>query len=303
MSLTKSISQSTIDCDCHNRLTNLSAYYEKEGEIEKAIEVFEKGMNFKAIKKWNNYEYFKLGELYTLKGDFQNACKYLEEALTRGFDIEYLGYEKYDELKKSPYWQNVLDRTDSLKREYQKNINFEYRLAVEDIRGSDQTIRRLIKVPDSIYQQLDSINYFRVKSLIEKYGYPNIETHGFGGNQGVYLVLLHASMYSEEMYQEILIILNKAIEDFSYTKSALAQFKDRREVWYHKQPQIYGRWNSYGAKEFKEFRELKKIDSRRFDYNLLRLQEQAVIENRTLPIGYKKESYPEKYFCGYTFRE
>ena len=122
-------------------------------------------------------------------------------------------------------------------------------------------------------------------------------------SQGVYLVLLHASMYSEEMYQEILVILNKAIEEFSYTKSALAQFKDRREAWYHEQPQIYGRWNSYGAKEFREFRELKKIDSSRFDYNLLRLEEQAMIENRTLPVGYKKESYPEEYFCGYTFKE
>jgi len=301
--LPESIGQDSLNCDCYDRLTNLSEYYEQKGDIEKAIEVYEKGMKFKKETKWIPYEYFKLGELHTLNGNFKSACKYLEEALKMGFDIEYLDYEKFDSLKKSPNWAEMVLTIDSLKRDYQKNINLEYRLALEDIRGSDQTIRRLIKVPDTIFHELDSINYLRVLDLINKYGYPDMETHGFDGTQNVYLVLLHASMYSEDMYQEILGILNQAIENCSYDKSSLAQFIDRREVWYHKKEQIYGRWNSYRASEFKKIRDLKSIDIKRFDYNLLRLKEQALIEKRTLPNGYKEDSYPENYFCGYIFIE
>ena len=105
------------------------------------------------------------------------------------------------------------------------------------------------------------------------------------------------------MYQEILIILNEAIEEFEYKRSNLAQFIDRREVWHHKRKQIYGTWNSYGADEFDEITETEKIDENRFNYNLLRLKEQAVIEKRIIPNGYEERSYPENYFCGHTFKE
>lgn len=297
------VAQIPDNCDCYDRLTNLSLYYEQNGEIKKAIEVFEKGMNFKEKTKWNPYEYFKLGELYAKDGNIIKSCRYLEEALMRGFDIEYLDYEEFDEIKNSQNWQSLVTGIDSLKREYQKEINLEYRLAIEDIRGSDQTIRRLIKVPDSTFQMLDSINYLRLKGLIDKYGYPNMKYHGFDGNEGAYLVLLHASMYSEKMYQEILTILNQAIKEFGYKRSNLAQFIDRREVWYHKRKQIYGTWNSYGADEFEEIIDLEYVDKNRFKYNLLRLKEQAMIEKRSIPNGYVEKLYPENYFCGYTFKE
>ncbi len=297
------ISQDPLHCDCYDRLTNLSLYYEQKGDIKKAIDTFEKGMNFKEKAKWNPYEYFKLGELYALSGDFVKSCIYLEEALIRGFDIEYLDSEKFDEVKNSQNWLSIETRIDSLKREYQKNINLEYRLAIEDIRGSDQTIRRLIKVPDSTFQKLDSINFLRLKELIKKYGYPNMAHHGFDGNQGAYLILLHASMYSEQMYQEILAILNEAITEFGYRRSNLAQFIDRREVWYHKRKQLYGTWNSYGADEFKEISGLENVDENRLRYNLLRLKEQAMIEKRSLPRGYEEKLYPENYFCGHLFKE
>jgi len=295
--------QISYDCDCYDRLTNLSLFYEQKGEIEKAIEVFEKGMNYKEKIKWNPYEYFRLGELYAKDGNIIKSCSYLEEALKRGFDIEYLDYEEFDKIRSSQNWKSLITRIDSLKREYQKEINLEYRLAIEDIRGSDQTIRRLIKVPDSTFQMLDSINYSRLKRLIDKYGYPNMEHHGFDGNQGAYLVLLHASMYSEKTYQEILTILNGAIKEYGYKRSNLAQFIDRREVWYHKRRQIYGTWNSYGADVFEDIHGLEDIDENRFRYNLLRLKEQAMIEKRSIPDGYEEKLYPENYFCGHTFKE
>ncbi|MEO1629000.1 MAG: DUF6624 domain-containing protein, partial [Bacteroidota bacterium] len=170
-------------------------------------------------------------------------------------------------------------------------------------RGSDQTIRRLIEVDPATFRQLDSINYTRLKALMDQYGYPDMEQHGFDGSQGAYLILLHASMYSEEMYADIQGILTQAIKNFGYKKSNLAQFIDRREVWHHGRVQLYGTWNAYRAKEFKEFRNPSEIDKLRLPYNLLRIKEQAVMENRDLPANYNPTPYPEGYFCGHDFRE
>lgn len=51
------------------------------------------------------------------------------------------------------------------------------------------------------------------------------------------------------------------------------------------------------------FMEINGLDKNRFNYNLLRLKEQAAIEKRTLPNGYKEELYPANYFCGHKFKE
>ena len=106
-------------------------------------------------------------------------------------------------------------------------------------------------------------------------------------------------MYSESTYREAVAILENAVEQFAYRKSKLAQFIDRREVWYHKRLQIYGTWNAYRAKEFKPIRNIAQIDEHRWAYNLLRLKEQSVMEQRNLPAGYQPQDYPENYFCGY----
>ena len=297
--LTKLNAQTPSDCNCHDKLYNLSDYYESKGNIEKAIEIFKNSLKFKPKAKWQSNDYYRLGDLYAVLGDFKQSSKHFKNALTMGHDEAYLTYQKFDKLKESPYWIKVQSELDRAKRKYQKNINLDYRLAVEDIRGSDQTIRRLIKVPDSTFYELDSINYNRIKELVDKYGFPEVEKHGFDGYFGVYLVYIHASRYTEEMYQEILDVLNSANENFAFRKSIIAQFIDSRETFHHKRPQIYGRANYYKAKEFREIADIETIDSRRFNYNLLRLKEQAVIEKRTLPEGYIETEYPENYFCGY----
>ena len=296
-------SQTNYDCNCYDRLINLSSYYEAKRDYKEAVNVYELGLEYKEKEKWVNYEYYKLGDLYNLIGDQEKAVAYFGEALKMGYDIEYMEYEKYDALKLTNEWKGMVSNLDSLKRDYQKNINLDYRLGLEDIRGSDQTIRRLIQVPDSTFAKLDSINFSRVKKLIEKYGYPNIKKDGFDGGQNVILVLLHASMYSESDYEQIIEILNSAIIDFSFKKSFLAQFIDRREDWYHKRSQIYGTWNNYRAEKFKEIRNLNDIDKMRFEYNLLRLEEQSIAENRLIPEGYIKSAYPTNYFCGYMMKK
>jgi tetratricopeptide (TPR) repeat protein len=301
LSITSLQSQNSPNCDCYDRLLNLSEYFEQAGKLDKALEVFKAGLSYKEKGKWTSYEYYKVGELHALNDEFEEACVFLGKAYAMGFDMSYSRLTDHDQLIKSKYWEEMMEVRDSLKREYQKNINMDYRLGIEDIRGSDQTIRRLIRVPDSTFQQLDSINYYRLVALINEYGYPNVEKHGFDGSQGAYLILLHASMYSEEKYQDILQILNDAIQEYSYRRSRLAQFIDRRENWHHERSQIYGTWNAYGSNEFKAIADIEGVDHRRFQFNLLRIEEQAIIEDRNLPSKYKSDEYPDDYFCGYRF--
>lgn len=301
--LSSSDAQNLRNCNCHDRLTNLAMYYAAKGESKKALHTYQQGMDFKPKSRWAPFEYYMISEFQARNGMYQESVNNLISALKMGYDAGFIDENHFESVRKSEHWDPAMDKLDSLKREYSRHLNLEYRLAIEDIRGSDQTIRRLIRVPDSVYQQLDTLNFGRIKKLINKYGYPNVEQHGFDGSQGVYLVLLHASMYSENLYQEILDILNQAITEFSYKKSNLAQFMDRRMVWYHQKHQQYGTWNSYRAKEFKPLASLEKLDAKRFEYNLLRLKEVSVKENRVLPEGYKAGTYPANYFCGHTFEE
>lgn len=180
-------------------------------------------------------------------------------------------------------------------------MDFEYLKALHDIRGSDQTIRRLIKVPEETFAQLDSINFYRLKKLIEEKGYPNYQTHGFEDTQVTKLVLIHVARYSGKMYNEVMTILESGRENCNVSGSLIAQLIDDRRSITLKSKQLLGKVNNYRAEEFKPIAQPELVDSIRFEYNLLRLKEQAVREKRQLPSGYHLFSYPQDYFCGYEF--
>lgn len=182
-------------------------------------------------------------------------------------------------------------------------MNLEYRLAIEDISGSDQAIRSFMEVPDSVFAFVDSTNFYRLKELISTYGFPNQSQNGFGEVE-VFHFFLHASMYSEVIQNDLLKILNDAQKNCLFSSKRIAIIQDRREVWKNESLQNLGMWNNWDDKDkYSKIKNLKTVDSLRFEFNLLRLNEQSIIEKRKLPDGYNKSEYPSNYFCNYKFKE
>ena len=99
-------------------------------------------------------------------------------------------------------------------------------------------------------------------------------------------------------------MLYAAQEKGLISKMRIALIQDRRDVWKHEKPQSLGLWNHWKDETtFSEIRDLHTVDDRRFEFNLLRLNEQAIIDERALPAKYTKSAYPSGYFCGFSFTE
>jgi len=291
-------------CDCYQRLEQLSTYYTSQEEHEKSLEVFRHALKFVEVIK--PYDYYYMATLLAANGDCFLAKEYLRIAISKGHDLTYIPYDQNLPTcltTTGEEWEAFLERLKAANKNTATNLDVEYLKALHDIRGSDQTIRRLIKVPEETFAQLDSVNFYRLKKLIDVKGYPSYQTHGFEDTQVAYLMFIHASRYGEKMYNEIMDLMKGAKADCNMRGSQIAHIIDSRMGNILKSEQMFGTWNMYRAPEFKPIAQPELVDSLRFEYNLLRLKEQAVQEKRQLPTGYRQFSYPQDYFCGYEFDE
>ncbi len=290
------------NCDCYERLENLSDYYSSIGDYEKSLEVFEQALQYKEELDWHNWDYRQLGVKNIQAGNYDRGEKALAKALSMGYDLDYLkGNAVLEKFRESEYWKRILNNMDNYRKKYQSNLNLEYRLRIEYLSGVDQSIRRNLGkiLSDSIVMEIDSMNWLAVKKMVAEYGYPSQKQDGFMGWK-LSVFFLHASMYSEEMNKEIIEILTGAQEECLCRKRAIAQLIDRRLDWKEGKPQLYGLWNKWEDKgKYSEIWEMGALDSRRFEYNLLNLEAQSKIDKRALPVNYKASEYPEDYFCGW----
>ena len=102
-------------------------------------------------------------------------------------------------------------------------------------------------------------------------------------------------MYSEEKFQIILEHMKKQYNLCQCNKGSIAMINDRRLDWYYKKKQIAGTWNF--PEKFNPISDLTKVDSIRFEYNLLNLYDWGRLSGRPTPEGYFKKEYPNNYFC------
>lgn len=295
---------SQSDCDCYERLVNLSSYFDAIGNYSKANKSLIQALSYKDEKKWDKLDYRRIGLSFAKTKNYNKTEKYLSKAIATGYSINSIKKIKdLDLFKQSKYWNQLISKSDSLKKNYQANLNLEYRLAIEDITGSDQAIRSFMEVPDSIFAFVDSVNFYRLQDLITQYGFPNQNQHGFSEVE-IFHFFLHASMYSEKMQEEVLNLLSEAQQGCLVSEKRIAIIQDRRDVWKNEKPQSLGMWNNWDDKtKYSEIKNIEIVDSLRFDLNLLRLIEQSKIDGRILPKDYQKSKYPSNYFCNYKFKE
>lgn len=283
------------DCDCYERLSYLSRYYQKTDQLDSSIWARKQAFSYLPPNQYFAYDYVQLAETYVAKNELDSGFKYAQVAIESGFSLTSLvRYKTLKPLMESDY----KDALTSTARKVGPNFNWNYYDALQQLLGIDQSIRRgdqLEPYLDSkTKEQVDAVVFEQVEQLLTQYGYPNFETHGF--NDGTLIVFfLHASLSSEEQYQRILTYLETAHQSCYTQRSNVAAIRDRRTAWYHDKPQPTGMFNHIDR--FAPIADLTQVDELRFQYNLLSLADEAKVKGFELPEGYIQKDYPKGYFC------
>lgn len=288
------------NCDCYERLFSLSDYLSVQNKHEEALKALQFAISKKEENLVDKYDYKSLALKYFKLNMFEEGFQKLKLAISKGYDFDYIKDDPYfEQLKDSKEWKKFEAEVPELEAIFDTSSNLKYRLALENIRGSDQFIRRYGDFSFDTYNLIDSINFTRFLDLESKYGFPSQAEHGFTGSD-VFFLHLHASMYSEDLFNIVYNDLLQASSNCLIKKQKIALFLDRYEVWSLENPQKFGLWNHYeDIESYSTFLDIEKVDKIRFEYNLLRLKESSIVENRKIPNNYISIDYPENYFCGF----
>jgi hypothetical protein len=283
------------NCDCYERLAKLASHKLYEKKTDSALFVYKRALKFLPESARNYLHDVALSQYYIRANKIDSSTVYLIKAIENGYPPESAKYNSiYNELFTSKY-SNAINNS-----YYQtgKNFNWDFYTELYKIYGLDQAIRTESELTsfdrNTMFTKVDSINYLRLKELLNLHGYPSQLTHGFSGNK-ISPLLLHFTMYSEKMYEDIIAIVKKANEECLCSRSFIALMNDRRLDWYHKAEQTAGTWNRSG--EFTPIKDIYVVDSIRYAYNYLSLQDYANQTGRPLPEKYTPLAYPKGYFC------
>ncbi|GEM_PF-5346085 len=290
-------------CDCNERLRNLAWYYYTQHRFDESLAAMTKAISIKETES-SDTDYFILALAYSAIDSVDQAFNALLNAAKKGLNREFFESEDFKNVKVkagAERWKEINNQYNDYHNQYKLALNLEYRLAVEQLIGSDQRIR---SSKDDLRQQdyilFDSLNFTDLKKLFEKYGFPSMKKDGFNW-EVVDVFMMHYSVESLDKYKEVVKLLEAAHSQCLSDLGDISVITDRRKRWIDQTAQTYGAWNLSSEKGvFGEIENVQEVDNRRFKYNLLRLKEQSELEGRALPKDYKPLPYPKDYFCGFS---
>lgn len=291
---------SQSDCDCYERLESLAKLKSFEGEHNEALATYKTALSFLPASARNYMHDLNLSLFYLEDAQHDSAFYYLIKSIEGGYPNGALEYDvRFDALQETDYWKQIQEAY----RKPSEVFHWDLYNSIQGLRAIDQSVRMRggglgVLADDSLsmmhlFTTVDSIVFEAVVELIKAHGYPSQVTHGF--NESYMLFFLHSSMYSEEKYELIREHVKKQNEMCLCKKGELALLADRRLDWIYKKKQVAGTWNYPG--EFLPIEDLEKVDSIRFQHNLLNLRDWGRMTGRSRPEEYKPMDYPENYFC------
>ena len=294
-------------CDCFDRLYALSKYYDRAENGEMAISAMVDALSY-LDKAARPAYYGELGELFAFYKIPDSAVKYYTLAIKEGgYDIEAVK-ENYPEL----YGRLAKQKLKNLKLREEPNLFF-YRkftsaLAVDQIIRSDEALASAVydkkdsftairkEIYDRLVYDVDSTTFTFVKWVLDTIGFPSYTKLGFVP-EGFVAELLHITAYGKSDWDNYLypkLTALNALGDYAL-KSQILFFKDRQSTYNGRKTLTgaFGERNRYG-----DIVNIKAADSIRFQYNLLRIKDEAPsYPSSTVPAAYSAGRYPNNYFC------
>gem|GEM_PF-3400094 len=210
---------------------------------------------------------------YAQVGDFENAFKFLNLSIDKGFMNKSWLVEdaNFSEIKDKEQWQLLIQKIDSTTA----GLNKKWREQLASIQEKDQRYRGNINKMSKEFgwnsevisqkwteqRRLDSLNIIEVKKFLNKHGYPSKSEVGDLASVP-YFVLQRADIETQEEY---IRMLKRAAYKQKISWSRLATFVDKMKVQRQEQ-QVFGTQiiqYEDGSYDFYPIFEPKNVDSRR----------------------------------------
>lgn len=287
-----------------------SAYFRL---LSKADSLFNNGMYVESSQaysyafQFNNQRYsdgdrYNAARAWSMSGQMDSAFYHLKREINeRGyFDLKKIKNDPaFQPLHSAKDWKQVLETVRlNLKKENEKLGKLKpVKEKLEDVLQSDQKYRRPI---DSLtlkfgynsrevqtvlkdMKKVDERNVKYVRSVIDKYGWPDYNIVGFDAYTAAFLAIQHADSLTQEKY---LPVIRQAVQDKKAVGADLALLEDRVLVR-RGEKQIYGtqiRPDSLGNWQVAPIVDEINVDQRRAKVGLKPLAEYL----KTFRIEYRK---------------
>lgn len=221
-------------------------------------------------------------------GDISNFFSYTNKAILQGATTElitnwYFDVKSYQGIIKD----SVEESIELLYPKYWSSIDTISYLEIEKILKWDQSIRHLS--PDDVEEKktwsaltitVDSMDFLRVKNLIETRGFPGYHKVGFK-SELLIPILMHITDEHEERWDYVFNILKQEVMKGNITPNAVAMIADR-----HYENSINKRF-FYGVLPGEyPFFDCKNVDKRRDEIGLPALKEEYPLYHRPIPTCY-----------------
>ena len=193
--------------------------------------------------------------------------------------------------KKYPKWRKKFERQ---RTPFYYSLNTE----LQRMASSEQYVRYYIHNSDSstwhYTNEVDSVNFFKFKEIVIKYGFPEnrkLDRHSVAnlmlliGHFRTLAEVTHIDSCETNWFDSIMWRAVKSGEILPHYYAAILDhyycFKSRKV----KEQQMYGEFNWEDA--FTEIKEIETVDSRREKIYLIPLKYKAKLDNLSLPENYK----------------
>lgn len=287
------------NCDCFNRLDNLGMYYERIGNNLMALSAYKDALSYRDSDIISERHYVTVARMHYNLEQFDSSLLFFSKALQRGYDTAQIKiyYSQVTQLKE---WNTI-----KLLQKIPPNFNWNvYNNCIVQV-ALDQSIRGKLLYPSFwatgelkkyeskltliLGTRIDSTSNDLLTSLLNKYGFPTYEKLGFTNSFYFNLLASHTSDYKKNIIDK-LKDLNKSCE-YPY-KSDILYYMDRNTSI-----RGYTLAGLYGLDRFIRLPNINIVDSIRFEYNQLRIKEDAYKNGDIVPDNYSPLKYPANYFC------
>lgn len=263
-----------------------------EKKIDEAYPLYRKMVKIIDIDPFVDIELIKL----SLKvNDLKIAKKYLKKSILNGATLGMLQVDSNVNkfLMRDIKWKETYD---FLRQKHLSKIpHLEERITLLKMLESDQAFRSLLgaieyKKADSLIFANDTANMCVIKGIIQKIGFPNLESVGMDGVNAIFILLLHAHGIDDTKNIETMTpLMKKAVTDLKYPPFNMAIVIDRQRVT-SRQKQIYGSYWEMGKQNKRivtPIENINEVELRRKEIGLPPLRLLQKQRGYELPLDYK----------------
>lgn len=277
----------TLCSACERESDNYADYYHlirkskkfsKENKPHKALEVFNLATEKVSYVHIRNYMYAAFEAKKIDSCDL--ALQYLSKAIIQGYnhDSPHLSEEEFLSnffscSSKSKTNKDLEVSLLNMLKKPNRSFNIKLKETLDSLYIVDQKVRTEGYSSDYM-KKVDSSNFFLLKKLIDRHGFPDERIVGANTAENIFYVLLH---YDDDHNNIILKdILKEALERGQISPQNYAWIIDRRLAWGpDKKEPYYYQMPSKKIKDLNE-EEIKEIDKRRYSIGLKPLSEMDI---------------------------